>query len=92
MESPHAVSPLRPVAWKALTLAFFLEERLDGSRCAEGVTLLRWCQSACLGSIWSVGRVLIPPLALLSCKQHPECEGLPFCGSSPEAVSGYGGF
>lgn len=86
------MSTLRPVAWKALALALCLEERLDGSRCAEGVTLLPWCQSSCLGSIWSVGRVSVLPFALLSCKRHPEHKGLPFCGSSPEAVPGYGGF
>lgn len=35
VESPH-VSTLRPVAWKALALDLCLEDRLDGSRCAEG--------------------------------------------------------
>lgn len=91
MESSH-VSTLGLVAWKALVLALCLEKRLDGSRCAKGVTLLSWCQSACLGSTCLVSRVSVLPFALLSCKRHPEHEGLPFCGSSPEAVPGYGGF
>lgn len=80
------------MACKALCLALCLEERLDGSRCAEGVTLLPWCMSACLGSPWSVDRVSLLPFALLSSKQCPEHEGLPVSGSSPEAVPGHGSF
>lgn len=80
------------MAYKALCLAHCLDERLDGSRCAEGVTLLPWYPSARLGSPWSVDRVSLLPFALLSCKQRPEHEGLPVSGSSPEVVPGHRGF
>lgn len=82
----------RSGAWKAMAVGLFMKERLNGNRCAEGVMLLPWCRSACWGSTWSVGRVSVLPFALLSCKWHPEHEGLPFSGSSPEAVLRYGGF
>lgn len=55
------ISTWRPVACKALCLALCLEERLDGSKCAEGVTLVPWCLSACLGSGQSVIAVLCSP-------------------------------